>query len=402
MANTLDSNGLTIDTRNEILANMQTEWQEILGGDVNFESNTSDGQILQIFAQMCADYSEVIREVYNSFFPNKIGATVQDERYAINGIFRKEGSYTIQPIQITVDKTVTLIGLDQSNEPYTLQSDNGEHWYLLDTTQITTASPVQTLSFRAKEKGNVQPAIGTITSQVTVVQGVISVSNEVAPTSYGTEEGTDEAFAIRREQSVGNPSKNNITSIKGNILTLDDVNQCEVYQYTPTYEDDELVTDDMGIPVAGTWVIVDGGDGYSIANTIYENSSNNILKGSVTEDILTVSGQTVEIKFDRPLAVPLYLKFNIQETVSGATFDQDAIKAYIVENMTFKLGQYADASYATDVVRQALLNTSLNGIATGVLISDDNTNWSEYIAAPTVQSEFVIDATRIFITEINI
>jgi hypothetical protein len=402
MANTLDSNGLTIDTRNEISNNLRTQWSELFGGDVNFDSNTSDGQLLEIFAQMCADYSEVIREVYNSFFPNKIGSTVQDERYAINGIFRKEGSYTIQPIKITVDKTVTLIGLDQSAEPYTLQSDNGEQWYLLDTTTITTASPVQTLSFRAKEKGNVQPAIGTITSQVTVVQGVISVSNEVAPTSYGTEEGTDEAFAIRREQSVGNPSKNNITAIKGNILALDSVNQCEVYQYTPTYSGGALVTDDMGIPVGGTWVIVDGGDGYSIANTIYENSSNNILKGSVTENVLTVSGQQVSIKFDRPVAVPLYIKFNIQETVAGTTFDTDAIKDYIVENMTFKLGQYADAAYATDVVRQALLNTSLNGVATGVLISTDNSNWSEYIACPTVQSEFTVDATRIFITEINI
>ena len=402
MANTLDSNGLTLDTRNEIANNLRTQWSELFGGDVNFDSNTSDGQLLEIFAQMCADYSEVLRETYNSFFPNKIGSTVQDERYAINGIFRKEGSYTIQPIKITVDKTVTLIGLDQSNEPYTLQSDNGEQWYLLDTTEIEIDSPIQTLSFRAKNKGNVQPAIGTITSQVTVVQGVISVSNDVAPTSYGTEEGTDEAFAIRREQSVSNPSKNNITAIKGNILALDAVNQCEVYQYTPTYSGSTLITDSLGIPVAGTWVIVDGGDGYSIANTIYENSSNNILKGSVTENILTVSGQTVAIKFDRPVAVPLYLKFNIQETVSGTTFDTDAIKTYIVDNMTFKLGQYADASYATDVVRQALLNTSLNGIATGVLISDDNTNWSEYIACPTVQSEFVIDATRIFITEINI
>ena len=402
MANTLDSNGLTLDTRNEIAANLRTQWSALFGGDVNFNSNTPDGQVLEIFAQMCADYSETIREVYNSFFPNKIGSTVQDERYAINGIFRKEGSYTIQPIKVTVDKTVTLTGLDQSNEPYTLQSDNGEQWYLLDTTTITTASPVQTLSFRAKEKGNVQPAIGTITSQVTVVQGVISVSNEVAPTSYGTEEGTDEAFAIRREQSVSNPSKNNITAIKGNILALDSVNQCEVYQYTPTYSGNDLVTDAMGIPVGGTWVIVDGGDGYSIANTIYENSSNNILKGSITENILTVSGQTVAIKFDRPTAVPLYLKFNIQETVADSTFDIDAIKDYIVENMTFKLGQYADTAYATDVVRQALLNTSLNGVATGVLISTDNTNWYEYIACPTVQSEFTIDATRIFITEINI
>lgn len=403
MANTLDGDGLTLDTRNQIYSEMQTEWQEIMGGDVNFGSNTPDGQILQIFAQMCADYSEVAREIYNSFFPNKIGATVQDERYAINGIFRKEGSYTIQSIKITVDKTVTLQGLDQTSEPYTVQSDNGEQWYLLDTVTITEDSPVQTLSFRAKEKGNVQPAIGTITSQVTVVQGVTSVNNEVAPTSYGTEEGTDEAFAIRREQSVSNPSKNNITSIKGNILALEDVNQCEVYQYTPTYdEDDELVTDDMGIPVAGTWVIVDGGDGYSIANVIYENSSNNILKGAVEEEILTVSGQTITIKFDRPVAVPLYIKFNIQETVAGATFDTDLIKSEIVENCTFKLGQYADTSYITDVVRQAILDTSNSGVATGVLISLDGTNWEEYIACPTVQSEFTVDATRITITEINL
>ena len=402
MANTLDSNGLNLDTRNTIYANMQAEWQEIMGGDVNFGSNTPDGQILQIFAQMCADYSEVAREIYNSFFPNKVGATVQDERYAINGIFRKQGSYTIQSIKITVNKTVTLQGLDQTSEPYTLQSDNGEQWYLLDTTTITAANPVQTLSFRAKEKGNVQPAIGTITSQVTVVQGVISVNNEVAPTSYGTEEGTDEAFAIRRERSVSNPSKNNITAIKGNILALDSVNQCEVYQYTPKYSGDALVTDDMGIPVAGTWVIVDGGDGYSIANTIYENSSNNILKGSVTEDILTVSGQTVTIKFDRPVAVPLYIKFNIQETVASSSFDMDAIKAKIVENCTFKIGQYADTSYITDVARQALLDTSNSGVVTVVKISTDNTNWYDYIACPTVQSEFTVDATRIAITEINL
>lgn len=402
MANTLDSNGLSLDTRNTIYANMQAEWQEIMGGDVNFESNTPDGQILQIFAQMCADYSEVTREIYNSFFPNKVGATVQDERYAINGIFRKEGSYTIQPIKITVNKTVTLQGLDQTSEPYTLQSDNGEQWYLLDTTTITAASPVQTLSFRAKEKGNVQPAIGTITSQVTVVQGVISVNNEVAPTSYGTEEGTDDAFAIRREQSVSNPSKNNITAIKGNILALDSVNQCEVYQYTPTYSNNELVTDSMGIPVAGTWVIVDGGDGYSIANTIYENSSNNILKGSVTENVLTVSGQTVAIKFDRPVAVPLYIKFNIQETVADSSFDTDLIKSKIVENCTFKIGQYADTSYVTDVARQALLDTSNSGVITVVKISTNNTNWYDYIACPTVQSEFTVDATRIAITEINL
>lgn len=378
MANTLDTNGLTLETRTEILNFLRTNWSAIYGTDTNFDSNTSDGQLLEIFAQACIDMNEVDLEIYNSFSPTKIGGTVQDERYAINGVMRKIGGYTIQPIKIEVDRTVTLQGLDNNGDgedetaigAYTVQSDNGEQWYLLDTTTITVGDSPITLSFRAKNKGYVQPTVGTITSQVTVVQGVTSVINEVAPTSYGSDIETDLDFMIRREQSVANGSENNTTTIKGNMLALDGVSQCEVYSYIETRDlSNNLIPDANGVPPYTIWVIVDGGTTSDIINVIYNNNSNTMLKGSQSGQVLSASGQYITIHYDRPVAVPLYIKFDIQETQAGATFDLDAIKEYIAENLVFRLNEYADTSYVTDVVRDAMLNTSINGVAVDVEIA---------------------------------
>ena len=375
MANTLDKNGLTLETRQEILDYLKTNWQNIYGNDVSFDSNTSDGQLLEIFTQACIDNNEVINEIYNSFSPTKCGGTVQDERYAINGVFRKIGDYTIQPITITVNKTVTLQGTDGVTDDenigaYTIQSDNGEQWYLLDTSTITVEQSPIVLPFRAKNKGNVQPAIGTITNQSTVVQGVTSVINDVAPTSYGSDDETDMAFMVRREQSVANGGENNTTSIRGNILALDGVTQCEVYSYEETRDEQQkLIPDSHGVPPYTLWVIVDGGTTQDIVNVIYNNNSNTMLKGDIVGEILSSSGQYIKIHYDRPHAVPLYVKFDIQETVSGSSFDFQQIKEYIETHLIFKLFQYADTSYATEIVRDAMLATSINGVAVNVQLS---------------------------------
>lgn len=379
MANTLDTNGLTLETRTEILDFLRTNWSAIYGTDTSFDSNTSDGQLLEIFAQACIDMNEVDLEIYNSFSPTKIGGTVQDERYAINGIRRKTGAFTIQPIKITVDRTVTLQGLDSNSDTedddtaigaYTIQSDNGEQWYLLDTTTITVGQSPITLSFRAKKKGHVQPTVGTITSQVTVVQGVTSVINDVAPTSYGYDIETDNDFMIRRERSVANGSENNTTTIKGNMLALEGVTQCEVYSYIETRDlSNNLIPDANGVPPYTIWVIVDGGTTSDIINVIYNNSSNTMLLGSQSGQVLSASGQYITIHYDRPVAVPLYVKFDIQKTNPDATFDFNVIKEYIAENLIFKLNEYADTSYVTDIIRDAMLNTSINGVAVNVSIS---------------------------------
>ena len=97
----------------------------------------------------------MITEVYNSCDPDKCVGAVQDNRYQINYLERKAGSYSLQNIVITANKTVQLQGLDGSfSEPeaasYAVSDDNGNIWYLMDSATVYSGQNI--LEFRAKEK----------------------------------------------------------------------------------------------------------------------------------------------------------------------------------------------------------------------------------------------------------
>ena len=44
--------------------------------------------------------------------PDQAQGRVLDQRIAINGLERKGGTYTVTPVNITVDREVSLVGLD--------------------------------------------------------------------------------------------------------------------------------------------------------------------------------------------------------------------------------------------------------------------------------------------------
>ena len=87
------------------------------GEALNLNSNTPDGQLIELSAYAGTVHRELITEVYNSCDPDKCVGAVQDNRYMINYLTRKQGSFTLQNITIITNKTVELQGLDaQYNE----------------------------------------------------------------------------------------------------------------------------------------------------------------------------------------------------------------------------------------------------------------------------------------------
>ena len=189
----LDATGLQLKDYDTILNDFQSGMNGIYAQDgdtINFDSETPDGQLTNIVAQAMSDLRETIREVYNSFDPNKCSGTVQDSRYALNFLTRNGAKYTIQNIDVTVNQTVTLNGLDSNySNPeassYTVSDDAGNLWYLIDTTTLTAGTT--SLPFRSKNYGSYQSIIGTITNQVTIVLGVTAVNNSVAATIASSE-----------------------------------------------------------------------------------------------------------------------------------------------------------------------------------------------------------------------
>lgn len=377
MTDVLDETGLKLSTATELLENLIVDFQAIYGSDINLDQSSPDGQALNIFVQGLTDLRELLSQIYNSFDPDNCSGAVLDARCAINNVFRKGATYTIVPITITTDRTVFLQGLDENfndvnGTGYTVQDNAGNQFLLISSQQLSAGS--NTVLFRAKEIGAVQVSLNTITTPVTVVLGVTSVNNAVAPTQVGENEESDYDLKIRRRQSVSIGSSGYLNGLLATVLQLDGVTDAALY------ENFTGEVDENGTPAHCMWLVVEGGSSADIADAIYRKKSYGCnMRGSITYTITTISNQQFIAKWDEPTILPLYIKFTIHPTYAGVQFDVDAIKNYILGKESFKIGQGADTATATGLAQEAIDANGGNGYATNVLISTDGTTWVEYI-----------------------
>lgn len=401
MADILDENGLSVDNYSTLLTNLQNEMQAIYAPDgdtINFDSETPDGQLTNIFAQAGTDMRELLQEIYNSFDPEKCSGRLQDIRYALNGITRNGGTYTIQNIDVTVDRTVTLEGLDdkyndETATSYTVSDNAGNLWYLIDTVELGKGT--HSLPFRSKDMGLVQPTIGTITNMVTIILGVTSVNNSVAPTTLGDEQESDVAFRIRRGRSTEVRGRSNTDAMLAQLLNLDGVTDCDVW-VNPSN-----IIDSTGTPAGYVWVIVEGGANSDIADIIYANSCGRGTRGDVEVDKTAISGQIFKLHFDRPTPIPLYIKFDFKLTVSQDATDTTAIIQKFVENLKYTLYQDAETSIPTTTAYNAVVANGGGGYPLNLQISLNGSDWTDYIKCPARNNKFVVDISRVTINLIE-
>jgi len=394
--------GLVLKPYSELLGDIQTDLTNIYapaGETLNFSSDTPDGQFTNILAQLGIDIRSLARQVYNSFNPDACQGTVQDMRYALNYITRKQGTFTIQNIDVTFDRTVTLNGLDGNYNnvnatSYTVGDNSGQQWFLIDTT--TKSAGTYSLPFRSKNYGSYSPAIGTITNQITTVLGVVSVNNSVAPSSYGTEQESDMEFRIRRARSTAIRGQNNLDALQGALLELDGVTDCYVHNNPGS------TTDSTGTPANTVWIIVEGGANNDIAALIYQYSCGLPTKGTVSVTVHSVAGESFPTKFDRTNPVPLYLSLDYQsESAVGDDFITE-LKNYIASNLTYLLNEPAETSKPTCIAKDGIAAQGGTGFPLNVQVSTNGTTWTDFIASSSLQNKFVVSAANISITNTGV
>ncbi len=399
MPDIIDANGLQVKTFTEIRQDLETGLRAIYGADINLDQNSPDGQLVGIIAQAATDLRELLVQINNSFDPDQALGRLLDERVVINNIERIGGTYTIQPISITTDRTVSLQGLDAAfNDPngtgYTVQDDSGNRFILVDSETFTAGT--YSRNFRAQEIGQVEVITGTITTPVTVVQGVTAINNPSAALEIGQREETDSQLRVRRQRSVALASNGYLNGLLGDILALDGVTAAKLYEnYTDT-------TDGDGIPPHSTWLIVEGGANEGIAKTYYENKSyGSGMLGAVDVDIVTASGAIFTALFDRPDAADLHIRFDLKKTVPLFVFNLDTVKQYIADNLFYEIGDFAETSAVTAAAVAGIAAQGGGGVPINVEISDDGTTWVDYLAAPDPKTKWTLDVSRITITVVT-
>lgn len=397
MVDAVTEGGLSVSTLSEIIQNLEEKMKSIYGPDINIDQNSPDGQLINIIAQTAVDLRELLVAINNSFDPDRAIGTLLDARVAINNITRKGGTFTTQQIVLTLDRTLTLQGLDAdfnsiNGTGYTVQDNAGNEFILIDTTTLTSGT--HTLNFRAKQIGEVQTTPGTITSAVTVVLGVVSINNPDGALEIGKNEETDAELRIRRQQSVSLNSSGYLNSLLAAIQNLDGVTDAKLFENVTSSVDAD------GIPAHGMWLIVEGGANTDIAKMIYYKKSYGAnQKGAVSVNIDTASGATFTAKFDRPTSENLHIRFDIQRKSPSVTIDTTAVKAKIVQDLTYAIAEAADTATVTATALSAIIQTSgAVAVPVNVEISKDGSTWFDYLTTTTKDKQFVLATTRITIT----
>ena len=394
MPDNFDSTGLTVKTLTELREELETDYKDIYGDDINLDQNSPDGQVVNIEAQEGVDLRELLASINAGFDPDQAEGRVLDQRLALNNITRNGGTFTLVPVEITVDQALNLIGLDDQSDElnptisnlYTVKDDAGNEFYLLASVAIVGAGAVD-YSFRAADIGDVQVLVGTITTPVTIIAGVTGINNTAGASSQGVDEESDADAKVRRRSSTAISSVGYLDAIEAAIKDLSNVTTGIVL------ENDTDTTDGDGIPSHSIWAIVEGGDNTEIGTVLYaKKSSGSGYKGAVEVEILRPNGTNYTAKFDRPIDQNLWIQFNI--VLPGGNIDTDNLKALIVENITWGVGADAVGSQVSAYVQS--LNPSYQ--ISAMEVSDDDITYLEVVSPALPVDRFVNDITRITIT----
>lgn len=391
MPNQITGSGIEIQTYAEIVdqivnGNSITPGLiQIYGPDINVDSNSPDGQMVNNWALSKQDILQLIVQDYSSKDPDEAVGIALDNVSQLCGIYRQGGSYTKTEIVITTDRNLNLNGMDSSS-PFTVSDANGNLFLLITTTSLTTGA--NTLNFQASQIGFVQIVPNTLTIAVTVVLGVVSVNNPSDPYAIGQDQETDAQFRVRRQQSTAIPAQGVLQSLFGGLNTITGLLEAVIYENITN------ITDANGVPAHSIWVIVDGGSDDDVANMIYRYRSFGCgMKGTEIVPVDQVDGTTFDIQFERAVSQDLYITMNLHSLSSGA-IDTVAIKQFLADN--YILGIYDSADITAIAALIHVYSTDL--VASDIGVSNVNAYYANQILPTNLYNKWVVTTGKITIT----
>lgn len=122
-------------------------------------------------------------------------------------------------------------------------------------------------------------------------------------------------------------------------------------------------------------------------------------RGEISVNNYSIAGQLFETNFDRAVPVPLYIKFDYQtkEYVAGSLLT--SLAEEIAKTLSFTLNEDADVSKVNAFAYEANTTVSYNlGQILNLEISTDDETYTDFIKCASMKNKFVVDATKIEIT----
>ncbi len=322
---TIDSRGVTLMQFQDILEAMQNIYRQIYGQDIYIDYDSSDGQLIAIFALAMYNAGQVAVDVYQSFSPFTAQGAGLSRLVPINGITRKSATASSADVLIkgTPGTVITNGVVEGAGQKWNLPArvvigGNGE---------ILTSATCQVL-------GNIVALPNTITKITNPTKGWTSVTNPQAATQGAAVE-SDLELRQRQQQSVALPSSTVMEGIEAGIANIEGVTQVK------GYENDTDAVNDHGIPAYSLCLVVLGGDAQQIARIYADKKTPGIpTYGNTEVEFVNSRGELDTLYIERPTISPIYVSIKLIAKTGYLSTTGEQIKQNIVEYINgIKMGE---------------------------------------------------------------
>lgn len=354
----------------------------------NLDPSTPDGLKLASDAEKFVQLDEALQQAYNSKDPNKARDLDLDTICALTGTVRNQGTFSSVTLTFT-GSNGTIIPTGEEFESVV----DGTRW--VTQSDVTIAGGTVSVTALASVRGSINADTGTITRIVTTIGGLQTVTNNV-PAAAGLDAETNGELRLRRAKSVSRQGNNQISNMIGEVLTVDGVKQCVIF------ENDTDVDNAFGngLPPHSIAPLVDGGSDEDVALAIYLKKNpgctlhavGTLVTETVTDPIYPQ--QTKLITFSRPIYVDMNVTVDIADDGTLPANVDDLIGSAIVEysegdliasesgfnSKGFVIGEDVPVSRINTPVNQVIgqygnsyvTGLTVNGLTTGLVNIDFN------------------------------
>lgn len=386
----IDSSGITIQSFEEIFADLVAGFQAIYGADIDLSQNTPDGQRVAIFTKAFHDMQAFGLSIANNFDPDFARGLFQAKIAKLAGIFPRPATRSNWDLQVSSTRIVTL------GTGYQISDDLGQLWELPGPVTVPVGSSA--ITFVASEFGEVTGLAGAIFTPVTVVLGISGFTAAVDAIP-GKNAETDEEFLQKRNRSLENPGFSTTGSLNAQLLNIPGATDAWVADNdTDNYDP---VND---LDAHTIWCVVEGGTIDDIMESILLRKTGGAgTKGAIEAQIPEVltrpDGSTFTIvhpfRFDRPTYEPIYVRMTATRKDPLVPVDIALIKQKIAA-YKFYINQPIQAGFLYSYAYQA----AETFILTDLEISKDGVTFTDGRLGPFPGGKFTIDPDDVTVTEV--
>ena len=365
--NVIEQGLITVDSSG-IQETFIEAYKNALGGNINTEAGSIQGQLIQIDTSMLIYAQNQCALIANAFNALTAKGTALDVVANFWGYYRKEGVATVVNCICSGTEGVVI-------PKGSLVSDGDYQYALLD--DITIGAGGTALGqFQCTTAGDITVLSGTITEIVSTLTGWDTVVNNAKGiTGYDTE--SDNAFRDRITQNWFNVrARGALGAIWDNMATLSNVASV-CCRENPS--NTSITIDGFTLLPHSIFVCVAGGDSTDIAKCIYDQKTIGANTNGTTTVVYydSTTGLTNTYKIQRASEVNLTLTIEYTpKYITVADVEQkikDKVMEYIKEN-PFKIGQtisgYGLSGALTDFEYANILSVKVNTVGSGSADAD--------------------------------